>query len=54
VRSAATDDLARQTTGPVNLGAAGNFAILTKTGVTNVPTSSITGNIGVSPIAGAR
>ena len=32
----------------VNLGSASNFVILTKTGVTNVPTSSITGNIGTS------
>jgi hypothetical protein len=35
----------------VNLGTAGDFAILTKTGVTNVPGSKITGDIGVSPIA---
>lgn len=36
---------------PVNLGAAAPFAILSKTGITNVPTSAITGNLGVSPIA---
>lgn len=36
--------------GPVNLGTAGNFVILAKTGVTNTPTSAITGDIGVSPI----
>jgi hypothetical protein len=36
---------------PVNLGAAAPFAILTKAGITNVPTSAITGNLGVSPIA---
>ncbi len=35
----------------VNLGTAGNFVILSETGVTNVPTSVITGDIGVSPIA---
>jgi len=35
---------------PVNLGAASPFVILTKTGVTNVSTSAITGNIGTSPI----
>ena len=35
----------------VNLGWARGFVILTKTGVTNVPTSKIIGNIGVSPIA---
>lgn len=38
---------------PVNLGTAASFAILTKTGVTNVPTSVITGNVGASPITGA-
>ena len=38
---------------PVSLGTAGNFAILTKTGITNVPASVITGNIGTSPISGA-
>ena len=37
----------------VNLGTAGNFVILTKTGITNVPTSAITGNIGASPITAA-
>ncbi|MFM9437404.1 uncharacterized protein YjdB [Janthinobacterium sp. CG_23.3] len=37
----------------VILGGAGNFAILSKTGVTNVPTSSVTGNVGTSPISGA-
>ncbi len=36
---------------PVNLGTAGNYAILAKTGVTSVPGSAITGDIGVSPIA---
>lgn len=38
---------------PVILGGAGNFVILTKAGVTNVPTSAITGDVGVSPIAAA-
>ncbi|MFA5131843.1 MAG: ice-binding family protein [Candidatus Paceibacterota bacterium] len=38
---------------PIDLGTAGNFVILSKTGVTNIPTSSITGNIGTSPITGA-
>lgn len=33
----------------VSLGMAGNYAILAKTGITNVPTSVITGNLGVSP-----
>lgn len=35
---------------PVNLGTAGNFAILAKTGISSVPNSVITGDIGVSPI----
>jgi len=37
----------------VNLGTAAPFAILTETGVTDVPTSSVTGNVGASPITGA-
>ena len=36
----------------VNLGTAGTFAILSKAGVTNVPTSVVNGNVGVSPISG--
>ena len=35
----------------VDLGSAGNFAILAKSGITTTGTTSITGNIGVSPIA---
>ena len=35
----------------VNLGLAGKFVILAKAGISTVPASSITGNIGVSPIA---
>jgi uncharacterized protein (TIGR03437 family) len=38
---------------PVNLGSAGNYVILTKTGITDVPPSAIVGNIGSSPITGA-
>jgi hypothetical protein len=38
---------------PVNLGTAGTFAILTKTGITDVYASSIVGNVGTSPITGA-
>jgi hypothetical protein len=38
---------------PVNLGVAGNFVILTTTGITNVPTSTIDGTIGSSPITAA-
>ena len=37
----------------VNLGVAGNFAILSKTGVTDVYKSTITGDVGSSPISGA-
>jgi hypothetical protein len=35
----------------VDLGTAANYAILTKTGISTVPSSAITGNIAVSPIA---
>ncbi|MDP3274970.1 MAG: ice-binding family protein [Deltaproteobacteria bacterium] len=35
----------------VNLHSAGNFVILAKTGISNVPQSAITGDIGVSPAA---
>ena len=38
-------------TAPVNLGTAGDFAILAKSGISSVPNSVITGDIGVSPIA---
>ena len=38
---------------PVLLGTAAGFAILTKTGVTDVPASVITGDVGASPITGA-
>tara|TARA_R110001592_G_scaffold337666_1_gene624433 strand:- start:1546 stop:2319 length:774 start_codon:yes stop_codon:yes gene_type:complete len=37
----------------VNLGVADNFVILSKTGVTSVYKSSITGDVGTSPITGA-
>jgi hypothetical protein len=35
----------------VNLGTAGGFVILAKSGISTVPTSAITGNLGVSPAA---
>jgi hypothetical protein len=38
---------------PVLLGTAGNFAILAKSGITNVPPSLVSGDMGVSPIAAA-
>ena len=37
----------------VNLGVAGNFAILSKSGITNVSQSAVTGDVGSSPITGA-
>ena len=36
---------------PVDLGTAGNFAILSKAGISTTGATKITGNIGVSPIA---
>lgn len=38
---------------PVNLRSAGDFVILSKAGITNVPTSAILGDVGTSPITGA-
>jgi len=38
-------------TSTVNLGTAGDFAILTKTGVTTTGVTSVTGDMGTSPIA---
>ncbi len=37
----------------VNLGSAGNFVILAKTAVTDVPASAVTGDVGASPVTGA-
>ena len=37
----------------VNLGVAGTFVVLSKSGITDVYKSAITGNIGTSPITGA-
>jgi Ice-binding-like len=36
---------------PVDLGMAGQFAILAKSGISNVPPSDVTGDVGVSPAA---
>ena len=36
---------------PVSLGTSANYVILAKSSVSNVPTSAITGNIGLSPAA---
>jgi len=38
-------------TGAVDLGAAANYLILSKTGISNISTSDITGNLGLSPAA---
>jgi len=38
---------------PVNLRSAGTFTILSKTGITDVHASAITGDVGTSPITGA-
>ena len=38
---------------PVVLRLAGDFVILSKAGITDVPTSAVTGDIGTSPITGA-
>lgn len=38
-------------TAPLDLGTAGNYAILSKTGISTIPNSLVTGNIGVSPVA---
>jgi hypothetical protein len=35
----------------VNLGTAGHYAILAKTGIATVPTSAVTGDLGISPAA---
>ena len=39
---------------PVSLGAAGGFAILGASAITNIPTSAITGDVGLSPAAGSN
>ena len=36
---------------PVNLGTAGTFVILAKSGISTVPISAVTGNLGLSPAA---
>jgi hypothetical protein len=50
--SSTTNQNAAVLTG-IDLGVAGNFAILSKTGITSVYKSTITGDIGTSPITGA-
>jgi len=36
---------------PVNLGTAANFVVLSKAGVSTVPFSALTGNVGTSPVS---
>jgi hypothetical protein len=48
---APTGAAAQSSPAPVNIGTAGNFAILSKTGISTTGTSHITGDIGVSPAA---
>mgnify|MGYP003389885368 CR=1 FL=1 len=36
---------------PVDFGMAGDYVILAKSGISTVPTSAVTGNLGVSPAA---
>jgi hypothetical protein len=51
VLAAACNAVTSAQTAVVNLGTAGNYVILAKTGISTAPTSDITGDIGVSPIA---
>ncbi|MCU1385155.1 MAG: hypothetical protein JWL71_3852 [Acidobacteria bacterium] len=51
-RAASTDDTGSGPV-PVSLGSAGRFAILSKTGITDVYASAIVGDVGTSPITGA-
>jgi hypothetical protein len=47
------DGASAASTTAVNLGTAGNFVMLAKSGISTVPTSTITGDLGVSPAAAA-
>ncbi len=49
--SFATGALTAKGPAPVDLGTAGNFVVLAKAGVSTVPSSTLTGNLGVSPAA---
>lgn len=48
-----TTAIATTAQAPVSLGTAGTFALLSKTGITDVYASAVTGNVGTSPITGA-
>jgi hypothetical protein len=52
-QSLSTARSAGSTLTSVDLGTSGNFAILTKAGITDVYKSSVTGDVGTSPITGA-
>jgi Ice-binding-like len=43
----------KSSSGGIDLGQAGNFVMLSKSGITNVYKSTVTGDIGTSPITGA-
>jgi hypothetical protein len=45
--------LAQPAQAPINLGSAANFVVLAGSLISNVPTSAITGNVGLSPAAGS-
>lgn len=53
VASAQTPAVAAAIQAPVDLGTAATFAVLSKSGVTDVYASTITGDVGASPITGA-
>lgn len=53
VSNPVTTSQAKGSLAVVNLGLSGNFAILSKSGITVVYKSSVTGDIGSSPITGA-
>lgn len=46
----ATNAMGGNPESPINLGSAGNFAVLAKSGISTVPGSLVTGDMGVSPI----
>ena len=48
-----TKDVPFTSQAPVSLGTAGTFAILSKTGITDVYKSTVNGDVGTSPITGA-
>jgi hypothetical protein len=53
IPSAELSNVAQPNLNGVNLGVAGSFVILSKTGITDVFPSDVTGNVGTSPITGA-